>query len=223
MLLDLLLPRICPVCGRVLLKGEKQLCLKCLSEIPFTYFWTWSGNPAENRFLGKVDIVRAASLFYYRDGSCYKNIIHLFKYKGRRKLGKFMGEMLGEKLLSNGIYEDIDVIIPVPLHPLKRWKRGYNQAEIIALAIGNVIRKPVDCSTLVRRRYTVSQTRKSASQREKNVAGAFRIKSHSLLKGRHILLVDDVLTTGATLSSCACEIMKIEGCRVSFATLAFAE
>jgi len=134
-----------------------------------------------------------------------------------------MGEMLGEKLLSSGIYKDIDVIIPVPLHPFKRWKRGYNQAEIIALAIGNVIRKPVDCSSLVRRRYTVSQTRKSASQREKNVAGAFRIKSHSLLRERHILLVDDVLTTGATLSSCACEIMKIEGCRVSFATLAFAE
>ncbi|HON54846.1 MAG TPA: ComF family protein [Bacteroidales bacterium] len=223
MLLDLLLPRICPVCRRVLLKGEKHLCLKCLSEIPFTYFWTWPGNPAENRFLGKVDIVRVVSLFYYRDGSHYKNIIHLFKYKGHRKLGKFMGEMLGEKLLSSGIYKDIDVIIPVPLHPFKRWKRGYNQAEIIALAIGNVIRKPVDCSSLVRRRYTVSQTRKSASQREKNVAGAFRIKSHSLLRERHILLVDDVLTTGATLSSCACEIMKIEGCRVSFATLAFAE
>jgi len=191
--------------------------------MPLTYFWTWSGNPAEERFSGRVDFVHASSLFYYRDESPYKNLIHYFKYKGRRKLGAYLGELLGERLRQSGIYNDVDIIIPVPLHPFKRWKRGYNQAEIIARKIAEVLRKPLDSSLLIRKKYTRTQTKKDALQREKNVSGAFRIRSVYMLKGKHVLLVDDVLTTGATLGACAVEIMSVEGCRVSFVTLAFAE
>ena len=223
MFLDLLLPRICPVCGRILLRGERYLCLQCISEMPLTYFWTWPGNPAGERFSGRVDFVHAASLFYYRDESPYKNLIHYFKYKGRGKLGAYLGELLGEKLLQSGVYDDVDIVIPVPLHPFKRWKRGYNQAEIIARKVAEVLRKPVEVSLLIRKRYTRTQTKKDAQQREINVSGAFRLRSGYMLKGRHILLVDDVLTTGATLGACALEILSVEGCRVSFATLAFAE
>lgn len=223
MFLDLLLPRICPVCGRILLRGERYLCLQCISEMPLTYFWTWPGNPAGERFSGRVDFVHAASLFYYRDESPYKNLIHYFKYKGRGKLGAYLGELLGEKLLQSGVYDDVDIVIPVPLHPFKKWKRGYNQAEIIARKVAEVLRKPVEVSLLIRKRYTRTQTKKDAQQREINVSGAFRLRSGYMLKGRHILLVDDVLTTGATLGACALEILSVEGCRVSFATLAFAE
>lgn len=191
--------------------------------MPLTYFWTWSGNPAEERFSGRVDFVHASSLFYYRDESPYKSLIHYFKYKGRRKLGAYLGELLGERLRQSGIYDDVDIIIPVPLHPFKRWKRGYNQAEIIARKIAEVLRKPVDSSLLIRKKYTRTQTKKDALQREKNVSGAFRIRTVYMLKGKHVLLVDDVLTTGATLGACAVEILNVEGCRVSFATLAFAE
>ena len=211
------------MCGRILLRGERYLCLQCSSEMPLTYFWTWSGNPAEERFSGRVDFVHASSLFYYRDESPYKSLIHYFKYKGRRKLGAYLGELLGERLRQSGIYDDVDIIIPVPLHPFKRWKRGYNQAEIIACKIAEVLRKPVDSSLLIRKKYTRTQTKKDALQREKNVSGAFRIRTVYMLKGKHVLLVDDVLTTGATLGACAVEILGVEGCRVSFATLAFAE
>jgi ComF family protein len=223
LLFDLLLPRICPVCGRVLLRGEKYLCLRCISDLPLTYFWSWPENPAEGRFIERVNIVRASSLFFYRDESPYKNIIHLFKYKGSRGLGAYMGCMLGEKLLESGAYNDIDIILPVPLHPLKRWKRGYNQASIIARSVGEVLRKPVIEGSLVRARYTMSQTKKDALQREKNVSGAFKIRKEFLLKGRHILLIDDVLTTGATLGACAAAVLELDGCSVSVATLAFAE
>ncbi|MEN6618446.1 MAG: ComF family protein [Rikenellaceae bacterium] len=221
--LDLLFPRVCPVCGRLLLRREKYLCLSCLSDLPFSFFWSWPNNPAEVCFWGRLNIIRASSLLIYREESPYKKIIHSFKYYGNRGLGKFLGEMFARRLLESGLYTDIDLIIPVPLHPLKKWKRGYNQASVLAKSIGRLLDKPVDESTLLRRKFTSTQTRKDAFHRWENVMDAFYLKNNSLIKGKHILLVDDVLTTGATLEACGQHILKQEGCMLSIVTLAYVE
>ncbi len=222
-LLDLLLPRICPVCGRLLLRNEKYLCLGCLADLPFSFFWTWPDNPAEVRFWGRLDIIRAASLLIYRDESPYKRIIHFFKYKSCTGLGNFMGEMLARRLSESKLYNDIDIIVPVPLHPLKKWKRGYNQSYILAKSIGKILNVPVEERALKRRRFTATQTKKDAQHRWENVKSAFKIKNRELIEGKHVLLVDDVLTTGATLEACGEHILKCRGCRLSIVTLAYVE
>lgn len=221
--LDLLFPRVCPVCGRLLLRREKYLCLSCLCDLPYSFFWSWPNNPAEVCFWGRLNIVRASSLLIYREESPYRKIIHSFKYKSNRGLGRLMGEMLAKRLLESGLYSDVDLIVPVPLHLLKVWKRGYNQASIIAEALGKAMGKPVVEGVLVRRKFTSTQTKKDAINRWENVAEAFSIKNSSKICGKHVLLVDDVLTTGATLEACGQHILKQEGCRLSIVTLAYVE
>jgi len=221
--LDLLFPRVCPVCGRLLLRRERYLCLSCLSDLPFSFFWSWPNNPAEVCFWGRLNIVRASSLLIYREESPFKKIIHSFKYDGSRALGAFMGEMLATRMAESGMYNDIDLIIPVPLHFLKKWERGYNQASILAKSIGKILNKPVQESVLIRKKFTSTQTKKDSIHRWENVLGAFSLKNRTLIEGKHILLVDDVLTTGATLEACGQHILKIENCRLSIATLAYVE
>lgn len=222
-LIDIIYPRLCPVCGRVLLRGEKHLCLNCLSELPLTYFWSWKENPAEQIFWGRVYFERVASLILYRSESPYRSIIHEFKYNNQVTLGRFMGSMLGKRLKESGQYNNIDVIIPVPLHPLKKWKRGFNQAEVIARAISKEMEIPVLTGVLVRSRFTATQTKNDPQHRWRNVEKAFKIRNSKKIEGSGILLVDDVLTTGATLEACGTALLKAKGSRVSVATLAFVE
>lgn len=211
------------MCGRVLLREERHLCLDCLSSLPFTYFWNWKDNPAEQIFWGRVYFQRVASLILYRDESPYRSIIHQFKYNRQVSLGRYLGSMLGKRLKESEPFNGIDAIIPVPLHPFKKWKRGYNQANIIAKAIGKELNVPVLNGILVRTTFTSTQTTKDPQHRWKNVEKAFKLRRGDRIKGCHILLVDDVLTTGATLEACGTALLKAEGCTVSVATLAFVE
>ena len=223
LLTDILFPRVCPVCGEVLLKDEHYLCLACEVDFPLTFFWNWSGNPAEMLFWGRLKEVKASALFYYREGSDYKEIVHKFKYNGERKMGLYFAQMLGVKMRESGRFADIDYVIPVPLHFYKRWRRGFNQAEIIAEGVAQELGKPVLGGVLVRSRYTATQTKKDPEERWKNVFEAFRIRGAEKVEGKHILLVDDVLTTGATIEACGRHLEGVEGCRVSVATLGFVE
>lgn len=222
---DLLFPRRCIVCDSLLRLEERHLCATCLDDIPLTYFWSRSPNPAETLLRERCCCVAAASLYFYRREGGYSHIIHELKYKGQEELGLRFGHMLGEYLLQCGRFEEIQAIVPVPLHPLRRWKRGYNQAEAIARGISAAMGVPVVTDLLHRRRRTSTQTRLGHSDRAKNVKGAFTmdIKKAGLLEKqgiRNILVVDDVLTTGATLSE---SLLALENnFHTSAATLGYA-
>lgn len=222
-LLDLLFPRICPVCKRILLRRERYICLECSLNLPLTYFWNWPDNPAEMLFWGRLNNVKAVCLYFYREGSEYKEIVHRFKYNREIGMGRFFSTLLGNKIVKSGRFQDIDYIVPVPLHWAKRWKRGFNQATVIADSIARVLNIPVKEGVLIRARYTQTQTKRGSEERWKNVIGAFRVKNGKIFEGKHILLVDDVLTTGATIEACGIHLQKIERCKVSVATLGFVE
>jgi ComF family protein len=216
-------PDICPVCERLLVKGEKHICSECLSDLPLSYFWNSRENPASVLLRGYLPMQRVSTLMIYRKESRWKNVLYEFKYSGNKHIGRYLAQILTEKLKCGGNLESIDVIIPVPLHPLKRWKRGFNQAAVIAGEISRISGIPVNDNLLRRGRYSVSQTLKDKGERSKGVKGAFFVKDGHKIAGKHILLVDDVLTTGATAGECGSLLMEAGDVKLSFAALAFVE
>lgn len=230
LLFDLLFPKECAVCGRVLNYHEQHFCLECFADMPLTWFWNVKENPAERVFWGRANVERVYSLFYYTEK--WRAPVHMLKYNGNVSVGKRMGEMLGEKIASVQDGLPVDYIVPVPLHWRKKMKRGYNQSEVIAkgiaagLAAGGAKVPVVLPGLLKRASFTSTQTAKDRLERWHNVARAFAFNGNCRVlppSGCHILLVDDVLTTGATLEACASILVREFGCRVSIATLAYVE
>lgn len=221
--LSLLFPRCCLVCGRPLAKGEECICTMCNINLPRTNYHLQENNPVERLFWGKVPLERATSFFFYRKGSDFRQILHQLKYGGRKELGATMGRYMASELLPSGFFKGIDVIIPVPLHKKKQQLRGYNQSEWIVRGIAVVTGISVNTESIIRRKNTETQTRKSAFERWENVDGIFELHSSEPLQGKHVLVVDDVLTTGATTVACASALMEVQGIRISILTLAVAE
>ena len=226
LLFDLCFPKICAVCGKPLRYHEQHFCLECFADMPLTYFWNMEGNPAERGMWGRCRIEKVHSLFYYTN--IWRKPVHLLKYGGNIAVGKYLGAMLGSKMSSAPHNPRFDYIVPVPLHWRKKLKRGYNQAEIIAKGIKSAL--PYNCiilpDILHRHTFTGTQTARDRIHRWHNVSGAFELNpscKKRLPEGSHILLVDDVLTTGATLEACATILVEQLGCRVSIATLAYVE
>lgn len=226
-LLDLIFPRRCEVCGELLPTDCEYMCGECKDDIPLTYYWDWRENPAEKILWVRTYLNRVIPLFFYKRESRYITLIHKIKYQGKIGLGHYMGRMLGEKL--KGALSDVDYIVPVPLHPLRKWHRGYNQAEIIGRGVAEVLfgkdnmNRHLRTDILKRVRYTRTQTKRKMDDKWSNVANAFRPHNTKDLSGKHILIIDDVLTTGATLEACASILVEQLGCRVSIATLAYVE
>ncbi len=221
---SLLFPRCCVVCGSPLSRGEECLCTCCNINLPRTGFHLRKDNPVECLFWGRIPgLKRASSFLFYRKGSDFRRILHLLKYGGYKELGEVMGRYMAAELSSGGFFDGVDMIIPVPLHRKKQKLRGYNQSEWIARGIASVTGIPLCAECMIREKNTETQTRKSTFERWENVEGIFRLCDTVHFEGKHVLLVDDVLTTGATIVACASAFAGVSGIRISVLTLAVAE
>lgn len=221
-LFNLMFPNLCVVCNNNLTQNEQHICFSCLHNIPKTNFHLLRDNDIEKRFWGKVPIFRATSFFYFQKGSSYQKLLHSLKYKGNKEIGEILGKYAGSDLLESQDFCSVDVIIPVPLHPKKFKLRGYNQSEWIANGLSTVLAKPIDLCTLHRTLENTTQTKKSVFERYENTEGVFGLTNTETLSGKHILIVDDVLTTGSTLEACIKELLKVKDIRISVFTLAVA-
>lgn len=220
--ISILFPRLCPGCGNHLLRNEKIICTECYVLIPRTNYHLKDDNPVARLFWGRCMIEKAASFSFYTKDSRIRKMIHQLKYRGGRETGAELGRIYASSLSNCGFFNGIEIIVPVPLHPSKKRKRGFNQSECISEGISMVSGLPVDNDNLVRTKMSATQTKKSRYNRWTNVEGIFGIKDPGKFKGRHILLVDDVITTGSTIEACANEILALEGTRVSVISLAVA-
>jgi ComF family protein len=220
--ISLLFPRLCNGCGNHLLRGEELVCLDCRLSIPRTGYETVRDNEVEKLMWGRCYLERAAAFSFYTRGSRIRRIIHSLKYKGVKELGPWAGKYYGSTLISSGFMDGIDMIIPVPLHLSKQRKRGFNQSELICSGLSEATGIQLNTTALARVTPSETQTRRSRFERWKNVEGIFRLTDSEQVKGRHILLVDDVITTGSTIEACTNELMKAEGVTVSAVALAVA-
>lgn len=221
-MLCLFYPRLCTGCGQDIYHTDSPVCHECHADLPRTGFASFSGNTCEKIFYGRLGVEAAHSEFYFSGAGVIRHLIHELKYRSNPYPGIFLGRMLGESLKSCGRFNDIDLIIPLPLYPEREHRRGYNQARVIAQGISETFpAKPVE-GIVVRKKNTESQTRKHRNERWLNVNEGFFITDPALISGKHILLVDDVITTGATLEACGRMLLSVSGTRLSIATLAMA-
>ena len=221
-LLELFYPRLCLVCGQKLIAGESFICMTCLLHLPRTNYHTEPDNIMEKLFYGRINIERATSLFEFKKGSPYQKILHHLKYKGMKELGEFMGMQFALELTGSDFIKPIDLICPVPLHPKKERKRGYNQSYHLAKGLSDILNIPIENQSLRRKMHSTTQTKKTRFERWENVEGIFEITNPTAFEGKHVLLIDDVITTGATLEACASAILKNCQAKISILTLAIA-
>lgn len=206
--LELFFPETCEVCGESLRYSEKIICTNCLSDIPRVYIHNKEHNPLEDLLWGQIPYTKATSFFNYTKKNPYAVLLHNLKYKNQQNIGVFLGEMFAVELQNSGFLEGIDAIVPVPLHKKREHKRGYNQSSAIAKGIANISKIEVLENIVIRKINTKTQTTKSKEERKQNVANIFEVTNQEILKDKHVLLLDDVITTGATCISCAEAILE---------------
>ena len=217
----LFLPPVCPVCGGELHEGEGAFCMMCRTLAPQTGFWRRADNPLAERLRNEFPIVQASAFLWFVAGSSWQRAIHGFKYYNRWRTARDLGAWYGGNLADSGLYGSVDCIVPVPLHTRRLLARGYNQAAYIAEGIASRMGVPVEDRVVRRLRNNPSQTTRSSAGRWENVRDLFAVARPGALAGRHVLLVDDVVTTGSTLLSCTEALLRaVPDCRASIAALA---
>jgi ComF family protein len=221
-LLHLFFPRLCLLCKSPLIEAEEQICLECFCDLPYVSFHPQAGNPVSMLFAGKIPFVSATAFLQYGKGGKVQRLAHAFKYHGNKKLACQLGRQAGIFLQSEITRPPVDYLIPVPLHPKRERKRGYNQSEWICRGLASVLPVPIHSTAIQRRVQTRTQTRKTLHERWLNMQNVFVLNEAEALRGRHVLLVDDVCTSGSTLLACAETLLAVPGIRISILALACA-
>lgn len=221
-IISLFYPRVCLACGNTLFRSEEILCFSCLYHLPKTNFHLEDDNPVARQFWGKINFASAASYYYFTKGSKVQHLIHQLKYKGYKEIGAHIGKLYGQELIKSPGFNSITSVIPVPLHPRKEAIRGYNQAEWFAKGLAASMKIELDKTTLIRATSSETQTRKSRFNRWENVKEIFKVEDIGRQAGKHVLLVDDVITTGSTLEAAGHSLLQIPGIKISVASIACA-
>lgn len=219
----LIFPQLCEGCRTPLLFQEKVLCMNCAFELPQTNFHHNPENEAALRIAGRIPYQNATAFAYFTAEGLLQHLLHRLKYSGRKAVGVYLGEQAGHALKNTDWIGNVQAIIPIPLHPKKEAKRGYNQSAIIAAGLSNILNVPVQMHALVRTRHTESQTRMSREERTVNVKDAFVLHPKAQLTNQHILVVDDVLTTGATIEAASSALLHAPGLKLSVCTVGLAK
>lgn len=219
--LHLFFPHNCIGCGTDNLSDDELLCSRCLYDLPETNFFQSKNNPVEKTFFGRLNIEAAASGFYFTKDSLLQKLMIELKYKNNKDVGYYLGKMIGKMLNESNSFNNVDAIVPLPLNPKKEMKRGYNQAKIICDGIVSAFNKPVLDKAVVRIHFTDTQTRQDRIHRWQNMENVFAVNDIKAIEGKHILLVDDVITTGATLEACGKEILNVPNTRLSVTSVAY--
>jgi len=219
--LHLLFPHICAGCGTDLLDKESMLCIRCIAGLPETNFSVHAGNPIEKMLWGRIPLAGATATYYFSKESLIQHLVHQFKYKGNKDLGLQLGRLLGKYLVQSDRF-NAEALVPLPLFAVKEKRRGYNQATVLCDGIAEIMKIPVLKNAVSRPQHTDTQTKKGRLERWQNMEGKFVLQDEKAIADKHLLLVDDVITTGATLEACGTELLKGNNVKLSIATLCVA-
>ncbi len=222
-LVYLFFPKYCAACDSTLYKNERILCTSCRHELPLGNFHNVNAKKIEKVFYGRINIENATSLFMFQKDGLVQNLIHNLKYRGREEIGQELGIWLSKKINQNPDYQIVDSVVPVPLHPKRMRERGYNQVEKFGIEIAKNLNANYVDSVLKKISYNNKQSKRGKLNRWKNTAETFGIQNESLLENKHVLLVDDIITTGATIEACVLVLQSIPGIKISIASMAITE
>ena len=220
--LHIIFPHNCEGCGSDNLNKHSFLCARCLSELPETGFFAVANNPVEQKMYGRIKIEQAGAGYYFVKHGLLQHLISQLKYKKNQEMGHYLGRLIGYQLLETTRFDRVEALLPLPLNSQREQSRGYNQSQLICEGIASVWKKPILKNVINRTANTETQTHLHADNRWENVSGAFAVTDPIILKGKHIALIDDVITTGASIESCGSELLKVEGVKLSVITVGFA-
>jgi ComF family protein len=220
--LHLLYPRLCVACQSEIPSGEDCFCLKCRLKLQASDMYRQPDNEFTRRFWGRLPLQAGAAQYYFTRKSAIQKALHALKYRNQPDIGLQLGRRFGRLLTTAPGFSEVQLIVPVPLHPLRERLRGYNQSQMFGQGLAETMQVPIAPRALARRRHTHTQTRKKRLDRFDNMQSIFYVQEPAVLQGKHVLLVDDILTTGATLEMCALATLEVPGVRLSMATVAIA-